>query len=255
MLTEVGGDAINTIVNQSKNRNYIKTSISVNSMRGAEHLFHGFFGAKKKKQDSIKYYDERVQKMKGIDEKLDMGIEEFRKILANHKKKLEAYDMFLQKLDTASWHTVKAEIHKLEGMFDEDELSNEKEKKYIISITETIQKFLEVEDSDDIDMTEKEVLEDLRALRDVIEGVGPLWEMQLKFIEKNDQEILTDKNNIKILSDIFKEESDVLRMEETLLRKIDLKTGIILRKTSLKLRDLEDTKDLGVQYREIKYIR
>jgi len=74
-------------------------------------------------------------------------------------------------------------------------------------------------------------------------------------IKQNDELILNDNNNIKVLSDILKEEGDVLKMEESLLRKIDLKTGTILRKATLKERDIERTKDMDMNYREIKYVR
>ena len=89
----------------------------------------------------------------------------------------------------------------------------------------------------------------------MLKSIEPLWQQQIDFIEKNDEEILESRENIKILSDILKEEDDILKMEESLLRKIDLKTGAILRKTTLKERDIERTKDMDMSYREIKHIR
>jgi hypothetical protein len=223
-------------------------------MRIDEHLFQGFFGIKKK-QDAAKYYDTRVEKLLGIDESLDKGISEFKKLLLNHKNKLKAYDLFLQNLDKVSLQALRSEIRKLEGMFDADELSNEAERKHIIRINSTIKELANDEENEELTLLEKDVIEGLRRLSSLIDSLGPLWEAQLQFIEKNDEEILDDRRNIRLLTDILKEEADILRMEDSILREIDLKTGVILRKTSLKKRNLERTKDMNLRYREISHIR
>jgi hypothetical protein len=223
-------------------------------MRIQEHIFQGYFGFKKK-QDSAKYYNERVSKLKGLDANLDKGIENFQKILENHKKKLDAYFVFLKNLDKPSLALFKAEIKKLEGMFDIDEVANDNEEKYVLRIEEVLKELTANEDSSELNTMEKEVIDDVKSLHSLIESIGPLWSSQLAFIQKNDDEILGSKANIKIISDILKEESDILRVEESLLKKIDLKTGAILRKTSLKMHDVERTKDMNMAYREIKHIR
>ena len=223
-------------------------------MRIQEHIFQGYFGIKKK-QDSEKYYNDRVSKLRGLDSDLDRGIENFKIILENHKKKLNAYFDFLKKMDSQSLNVLRNHIKVLQGMFDVDEVAYDSEHRYVLKIETILKDLIDNEESSDIGMMEKDVMHDVKSLHSLIESIGPLWQQQLEFIKKNDDEILGDKINIKVLSDILKEESDILRVEETLLRKIDLKTGAILRKTTLKMRDIEKTKDMNMNYREIKHIR
>jgi len=209
----------------------------------------------KNKQDSEKYYNERVSKLKGLDSDLDKGIEDFKSILENHKKKLDAYFLFLKNMDRTSLSKLRAEIKRLEGMFDVDELANDDEERHVIKIEGILKDLATNEENTELDNMEKDVIEDIKALHNLIQSIGPLWEAQLEFIKKNDEEIIGNKENIKVIGDVFREESDVLRVEENLLRKIDLKTGAILRKTTLKMRDVEKTKDMNMAYREIKHIR
>jgi hypothetical protein len=223
-------------------------------MRIQEHLYQGFFGIAKKK-DAAKYYAERMSKLKGLDDDLDKDIEEFKKILSNHRTKLDAYYNFLNKLDKESLRQLKQQIKTLEGMFDPDENANRREKKYTLRVKNIISDLLKNEENSELDALEKEVIDDLNHLNALLDSISPLWEEQLAFVRKNEDEILANKNHVQVISDILKEEGDILRMEESLLKKIDLKTGAILRKTSLKMRDLEKTKDMNMNYREIKHIR
>lgn len=223
-------------------------------MRIQEHLYQGFFGLKKK-QDAGKYYHERVDKLKGFDKNLDTVIEVFQRILTNHNNKLVSYHEFLKKPSKDTFQTVRKEIEKLEEMFDEDELSNDKEQRYVLKGITELQEVTKNEESLELGELEKESINDLNELLRLLKSVEPIWQSQIDFIKQNDEKILNDSNNIKILSDILKEEGDILRMEESILRKIGLKTGTILRKTTLKERDIDKTKDMGMNYREIKYIR
>ena len=102
-------------------------------MRIQEHLFQGYFGIKKK-QDSEKYYNQRVGKLKGLDADLDKGIENFKTILENHRKKLDAYFAFLKNMDKISLEALKLEIKRLEGMFDIDEVANDSEERYCLKM-------------------------------------------------------------------------------------------------------------------------
>jgi hypothetical protein len=223
-------------------------------MRVDEHLFQGFFGINKK-QDSAKYYHERVDKLKGLDSDLDKCIDEFQKVLVNHNKKITAYHYFLTRIDKPSLQSVMDEINKLEGMFDDDEIANDTTRRYALKIEEILKILTKNEECIELQSIEQDTMSDLKELHRMIASIKPLWEQQLEFVKKNDEEILTNKNNIKILTDIFKEESDIMKMEESLLKKIDLKTGNILRKTTLKLRGIEETKDMNMNYRDIKHIR
>ncbi|MGV8171939.1 MAG: hypothetical protein ACP5OA_04570 [Candidatus Woesearchaeota archaeon] len=223
-------------------------------MRIQEHIYQGFFGLKKT-QDAGKYYHERVDKLKGFDADLDRTIESFQQVLSSHNIKLKSYQEFLNKPGSNTLQAVRREIEKLEGMFDEDELANNKEQKYVIKGIDEIKGLIKNEESPEIGQLENESLTDLNELLNLLKSIGPIWQAQIDFIKKNDKEIFGDKNNIKILSDILKEEGDILRMEETLLRKIDLKTGTILRKVSLREKDIQKTKDMDMNYREVKHIR
>ncbi|MGV8151118.1 MAG: hypothetical protein ACP5NV_05300 [Candidatus Woesearchaeota archaeon] len=222
-------------------------------MRIQEHLFHGFFGNKTKK-DSAKYYTERVDKLKGLDNDLDKTIEQFQKILLNHKEKIVAYDEFLKKFDSEKFLKVKEEVMKLEGMFDEDELANESERRYIVRMENILSELIKNEENVELSQAQKDTVQDLKELLRMIEHIKPLWETQISFMKAHDYKDI-NKDAIKELTDIFKRESETLKIEETLLKKIDLKTGNILRKTTLKLRDLEKTKDMNMTYREIRHIR
>lgn len=222
-------------------------------MRIQEHLFQGFFGLKTKK-DSAKYYTERVNKLRGLDTNLDNCISEFQKILENHKKKIIAYDEFLKELSVDSFNKVKREVIKLEGMFDEDELANESERRYIVKIENILIDMTKNEENTELSQIEKDTMQDLKELSRMIENIKPVWEKQLEFM-KQDNEYIISKEGIRELTEIFKEESNLLKMEEALLKKVDLKTGNILRKTTLKMRDLEKTKDMNMTYREIRHIR
>jgi len=140
-------------------------------------------------------------------------------------------------------------------MFDQDEIANDSEQKCCLKGIDTLKDLTKSEDSTELGQMEQETINDLNELMHMLKSIEPLWQQQIDFIEKNDEEILESRENIKILSDILKEEDDILKMEESLLRKIDLKTGAILRKTTLKERDIERTKDMDMSYREIKHIR
>lgn len=222
-------------------------------MRIQEHLFQGFFGIKKK-EDSAKYYSQRVSKLKGLDEDLDKCISEFQKILKNHSRKIEAYDTFLKELSVDSFKKVKNEVMKLEKMFDEDELSNESERRYVLKMEDVLTDITSNEENTELKQIHKETMQDLKELLRMIEGIKPLWEKQLKFMEQ-DNEYAMSKEGIKELTEIFKQESNLLKIEESLLKKIDLRTGSILRKTTLNMRNLEKTKDMNMTYRDIKHIR
>ena len=111
------------------------------------------------------------------------------------------------------------------------------------------------EESTELGQLEKESITDLNEMLRLLKAIEPVWQAQIDFIKQTDELILSNNNNIKILSDILKEEGDILRMEESILRKIDLKTGTILRKTTLKERDIERTKNMDMNYREIKHVR
>jgi len=208
----------------------------------------------KTKKDSAKYYGERVDKLRGLDTNLDDCISEFQKILENHKKKITAYDTFLKELSVDSFKKVKSEVMKLEGMFDEDELANESERRYIVKIENILNEMMKNEENTELSQMEKDTTQDLKELFRMIESIKPMWERQLEFMKQDDDYKLS-KAGIKELTDIFKEESNLLKIEESLLKKIDLKTGNILRKTTLKLRELEKTKDMNMRYREIRHIR
>jgi hypothetical protein len=223
-------------------------------MRIQEHIYQGFFGLKKK-QDAGKYYHERVDKLKGFDSKLDEIIKAFQQILGNHNNKLKTYHEFLNKPNKETFHAVRKQIEKLEGMFDEDEVNNNKEEQYVLKGIETIKEMTKDEESADLGQLENNSVTDLNELLNLLRSIGPLWQAQLDFIKKNDEEILGNPQNIKILSDILREEGDVLRMEESLLKKIDLKTGMLLRKTALKEKDIQKTKEMDMSYRDIKYVR
>lgn len=222
-------------------------------MRIQEHLFQGFFGIKKK-EDVEKYYDKRVKKLKGIDEHLDRCIANLKKILLNHEKKLATFNAFIQKPSKKTLESLRKEIKRLEGMFDEDELANEEEKRYALKILESIEEMHSNEDSSELNALEREVLYDLGQFRAILEEIGPVWGEQLQFIDQEERIILQPKQIQQIVS-IFKKESEILRIQEELLRKIDLHTGSMLRKASLKLQDVEETTDMGMQYRNIKHIR
>jgi len=223
-------------------------------MRIQEHIYQGFFGLKKKK-DAGKYYVERIDKLKGFDKDLDTVIEAFQHILSNHDVKLKNYHEFLKKPNKESFQNVRKEIEKLEGMFDEDELANNKEQKYVLKGVESLKELVKNEESTELGNLETESITDLNELLRLLKAIEPIWQSQIDFIKQTDELILSNNTNIKILSDILKEEGDILRIEETLLRKIDLKTGTILRKTTLKERDIERTKDMDLEYREIKHVR
>jgi len=173
----------------------------------------------------------------------------------NHKNKIKAYTLFLQHLDKSSLQALRSEIKRLEGMFDDDEISNDSERKHILSISSKIKELAGDEENEELTLLEKDIIDDLRKLSNLIDSLGPLWEAQLQFIEKNDEEILGDRRNVIVISDILREEADLLKMEDSLLRDIDLKTGVILRKTSLKKRNLTRTNDMNLRYREISHIR
>jgi hypothetical protein len=223
-------------------------------MRIQEHIYQGFFGLNKKK-DASKYYSERVDKLKGFDKGLDTIIESFQGILNNHTVKLNNYQEFLKKPNKDTFKNVRSEIEKLEGMFDEDELANDKEQRYVLKGIDELKKLIDNEESSELGQLEKESVADLNELIKLLKAIEPVWQAQIDFIKQNDEMILGDVTNIKILSDILKEEGDILRMEESTLRKIDLKTGIILRKATLMERDIERTKNMDMNYREVKHVR
>lgn len=223
-------------------------------MRIQEHMYQGFFGLKKK-QDAGKYYKEYVEKLKGLDEDLDTVIKTFQNILLNHNSKLNSYSEFLKKPSKDTFRAVRNEIKKLEGMFDDDELANNKGQKYILKGIDRLESLTKNDESPELGQLSRENLNDLKELSNLLRSIKPVWQSQIDFIRMNDDEILSNANNIRILSDILKEEGNILRMEETLLRKIDMKTGTILRKASLMEKDIQKTKDMDMRYREVKYIR
>jgi hypothetical protein len=223
-------------------------------MRIQEHIYQGFFGLKKK-QDAIKYYHERVENLKGFDKNLDVIIEAFQHILINHNNKLNNYHEFLKKPTKDTFTTVRREIEKLKGMFDEDEIANDKGQKYALKGIDELEKLTKNEDCVELGQLERESITDLKELSRLLKSINPIWQAQIDFMKQNDEAILEDNNNIRILSDILKEEGDILWLEESLLHKIDLKTGTILIKATLKERDIDRTKDMDMKYRELKYIR
>jgi hypothetical protein len=223
-------------------------------MRIQEHIYQGFFGLKKK-QDAGKYYHERIGKLKGVDTELDKVIEEFQKVLVNHNNKIKNYYEFLKKPGKDTFKGVRQEIEKLEGMFDQDEMANDTEQRCCLKGIDTLKELTKSEDSTELGQLEQDTIADLNELMHMLKSVEPLWQKQIDFIKKSDEEILASKENIQILSDVLKEEDDVLKMEESLLRKVDLKTGALLRKTTLKERDIDRTSDMDMLYRDIKHVR
>ncbi len=222
-------------------------------MRIQEHLFQGFFGIKTKK-DALKYYKEKEPKLLDIDKKLDGAIEAFQKKKSHHKQKILAYNAFLQKIDAESWHKLATEIKKLEGMFDEDERANDYEKKEIEYIKDELKHITKGEDDTELKNVEREMSDDTSELLTIVDNTGTLWEQQLGIAEKGD-EVLKNTLLHTQLDTIFHEENHLISREEILLKNIDLKLGILLRKTTLKLRELERTTDMNMQYREIRHIR
>jgi hypothetical protein len=223
-------------------------------MRIQEHIYQGFFGVNKK-QDAGKYYHERVEKLKGFDKDLDIIIEAFQNILSNHNTKLNAYQKFLDNMNSNTFQNVRLEIEKLEGMYDEDELANDKERKYVFKNRDILNSLAKNEESTELGQLEQESITDLNELLRLLQAIEPVWQAQIDFIKNNNNDVFKDAFKIKELSMILKKEGEILKMEEILLRKIDLKTGSILRKTTLKERGIEKTKDMDMSYRELKYIR
>ncbi|HYD03436.1 MAG TPA: hypothetical protein VEC16_04005 [Alphaproteobacteria bacterium] len=224
-------------------------------MRIQEHIYQGFFGLKKKK-DAKQYYNERVDKLKGLDSDLDEIIDCFQSIMNNHNAKLKAYNDFLRKPTASGFAQVRSEIEKLEGMFDPDELANNKGQKYVLKNIDKLKDLTDNEESAEMQQLEQESLSDLNELLRLLKSIEPVWQEQIDFVKRyNDSQIVTQPDNLRKLSNIFIEESKILNMEESLLRRIDLKTGTILRKTTLKQRDIQKTDDMDMRYREVKYVR
>jgi len=222
-------------------------------MRVQEHLFQGFFGLKKK-QDAGKYYHEHLEKLKGLDGDIDAVIGSFQKVLLNHDKKLKSYSEFLAKPNADTFRNVRLEIEKLEGMFDEDELANDREQRYVLKDITALKELAKEEDASDLGQLEHDNIVDLNELSRMLRTIEPIWQAQIDFTKKSDKEALSNEN-IQILSRILKEEGDILRMEETLLKRIDMKTGALMRKTELKEQSIKGTKDMGMEYREIRRIK
>ncbi|HEY9703157.1 MAG TPA: hypothetical protein V6C58_11960 [Allocoleopsis sp.] len=224
-------------------------------MRIQEHIYQGFFGLKKK-QDASKYYSDRVDKLRGFDSDLDAIIDCFQSILKNHDVKIKRYDEFLKKPSLDSLRYVRSEVEKLEGMFDPDELANDKGKKFLIKNIDKLEDLSKNEESSELKQLEHESLHDLKELLNLLKSIEPVWQKQIDFMFKyTDSEILEDSNTLRELTDIFVEESKILKMEEALLKRIDLKTGTILRKTSLKNSDINKITNKDMRYREVKYVR
>jgi hypothetical protein len=224
-------------------------------MRIQEHIYQGFFGIKKERRCCKKYYHTRVEKLKGFDKDLDAIITDFQKILLNHNTKLKTYQDFLANPSKEGFQAVFREIEKLEGMFDEDELANNREQKHTLKNIDVLKKLSDDEESSELVQLEKESVADLEELSSLLEAIEPVWQNQIDFIKNNSVNSYNDSNVLKALNDILQKEGRIMRMEESLLRKIDLKTGSILRKTTLKERGIEKTRDMNMQYREIKHIR
>lgn len=223
-------------------------------MRIQEHIYQGFFGLNKK-EDASKYYHERVEKLKGFDKDLDTIIEAFQNILKNHNNKLNVYQKFLSNMNKDTFQKMREEIEKLEGMYDEDELANDKEQKYVLKGRDALNSITNNEESAELSQMEKESITDLNELMRLLQAIEPVWQAQIDFIKNNDNDVFKESIKIKELTAILKKEGEILRMEEILLRKIDLKTGAILRKTTLKEKGIDKTKDMDMNYRELKYIR
>jgi len=223
-------------------------------MRIQEHLFQGYFGYKKK-EDSVKYYNERVGKLKGLHSELDAALDQLSQILENHENKITAYLEFLKGYNKQTLDTLKKEIKVIEEMFIVDEGATELEDRYILKVEDSLGKLSKNETSTELNALEKEILEDISSLHQLLTTLAPLWKAQLQFVNKNDDEILSDKSTVKIFSDVLKEEGDILKIEQNLMKKIDIKTGSLLRKTTLLANDVDRTRDMGMAYRDIRHIR
>ncbi len=223
-------------------------------MRIQEHLFQGFFGIKKKK-DSLKYHKQKENTLLEIDTQLDDAIESHQKKTSNHRKKVLNYARFMQKHDEESWTPLKEEILKLKGAFDEDELANDQERRKISKIVSEIKAIQKEEEDSELKNTEREMADGLHELESLLEEIGTIWEEQLKIADMETQTVLSTSTIQERLNTILQEENRITGREEHILKEVDLKLGILLRKTTLKLRDLEKTKDMNMQYREIRHIR
>ncbi|MFA5797548.1 MAG: hypothetical protein WC916_05975 [Candidatus Woesearchaeota archaeon] len=223
-------------------------------MRIQEHLFQGFFGVKKKK-DSLKYHKQKENTLLEIDKQLDEAIESHQKKASNHRKKVLSYTRFIQKHDEESWKPLKEEILKLKGAFDEDELANNQERRKISKIVSEIKTIQKEDEDSELKNTEREMADGLHELESLLEEIGTIWEEQLKIADMETQTILSTSTIQERLNTILQEENRITSREEHILKEVDLKLGILLRKTTLKLRDLEKTKDMNIEYREIKHIR
>ena len=223
-------------------------------MRVQEHIYQGFFGLKKK-EDVAKYYNDRLKNLKGIDSDIDRIIQAFEIVLENHKKKLDTYVEFVKDSSNHNLKKLKQEIQRLEGMFDQDEVENDTEKRFTLKVIDKIKDLIKTEESSDLKSIQNETLRDLSDLSKLLDSMGPVWQAQLDFIKKNDDEIIHDNQSTKLLSAILHEESQILKMEEDLLRRIDNKTGNVIRKTELRVSDMEKTKDMNLEYRDIRFVR
>ncbi len=223
-------------------------------MRVQEHLYQGFFGDKKKK-DALKFYRERTDKLRIANSKLDECIAEFQRIVDDHRNNLRRFNDFVRTPNHLTLKALKQEIKTLENLTNNDEEVNEHEEKHIKQVKKIIEEISKDEENTDLKTIEKETLSDIIELDKLLQSIGSLWEIQLEFTKKENNLLLSDLRNAKVLGDILKEESDILSMEEQLLRKIDLRLGNILRKTTLKLRDVEEAREFNIKYREIKHIR
>lgn len=222
-------------------------------MRVQEHIFQGYFGNKKKK-DALKYFKERVDKLKKADEKLDECIADFQRIVADHRKNLARFNDFVRTPSNITLESLKEEIKTLEDLTGNDEEVNEQEEKHILHVKNVLEEISKDEENLELKSLQKEAIEEIKELDRLLCSIESLWDIQLEFVKKENNVLLSNLKHSKVLGDILKEESDILNMEEQLLRKIDLKIGNILRKTTLMLRETEEARNSNIQYKEIKNI-
>jgi hypothetical protein len=223
-------------------------------MRIQEHLYQGFFGIKKK-QDAAKYYKERVEKINSLDKKIDSVIDSYQKLLSNHNSKREKCLKFVQNPTLNNLKIARIEVEKLEGMFDEDELANNSEQDHVKAMLSEVKQLSKTEESEEMKILESDLTSELEDLLRVLKSLEPVWQNQIDFIKRSDDAIMIEKTSISKLGVIIATEDSILKREEELLRKIDLKIGAMLRKTDLKEQSIEKTADMNMRYREIRHIR
>jgi len=164
---------VQSVNNLYKFHNYV-------NMRIQEHMYQGFFGLKKK-QDAAKYYTECVDKLKGFDKDLDTVIEAFQQVLNNHAIKLKNYHEFLMRPSKETFQPVRKEIEKLIGMFDEDELANNKEQRYVLKSITQLKDLTKEEESTELGQLEQESITDMNELLKLLKTIEPVWQAQIDY--------------------------------------------------------------------------